>query len=425
MKIKFLLIILILLNEFTLAQNYIKTSKLKSDFVIKINKEKFYKNLERDIYKTFSQKLIENIDNWISALKNAESLLLKNNKIENALKKSLTLPVDKYIKLQKTALEYSYALYPNQFESLIADVFFNTKDKISFAIAVKYLLRINYKRKPNDFYLTALNTRFKIKNNSLLLSLKYDLNHPDNLKFKDQPDLIDLLNHPIQNGKTIVYSFQKKDRKYPGITIIKKPDGTFVKNKDGSIFHIPQLALSFSNLPGYLPNGNTPEGIYSIIGWYISPTKTIGPSPNLLVRSPFEVAPKIFFHNQNQHTRWNIEDYKNLLPDSWKDYFPIYNSFYAGKTGRKLIIVHGSTDEIKYFESQPYYPLTPTRGCLSSKEIWDEETGKCLQSDQVNLINAYKSTLQKRGFLIVIEIDDKQYPRFFDDFDNFLKNPQR
>ncbi len=48
--------------------------------------------------------------------------------------------------------------------------------------------------------------------------------------------------------------------------------------------------------------------------------------------------------------------------------------------------MHGSTDEIKYFEEQPFYPLTPTRGCLSSKEIWSEKTGKSVDSDQLKLI---------------------------------------
>ena len=83
--------------------------------------------------------------------------------------------------------------------------------------------------------------------------------------------------------------------------------------------------------------------------------------------------------------------------------------------------MHGSTDETKYFKDFPYFPLTPTRGCLSSKEIWSDETGFCIESDQVNLINAYKSTKRKKGFLVVIEIDNKEEPIKIEEIERFLK----
>ena len=96
------------------------------------------------------------------------------------------------------------------------------------------------------------------------------------------------------------------------------------------------------------------------------------------------------------------------MPDSWKNYFPIYQSFYSGMIGRKLIIMHGSADELNYFKDFPYFPFTPTRGCLSSIEIWDENTGYCIESDQAKLINSFFSTHQTKGFLIVVELDDKK-----------------
>ncbi len=410
-KFKILLILLLLITEFVPAQNYINSSRLKSKFVIKENKDRYYKNLENNIKITFGKDILENINDWEVALKNAESILFKNKFVKSALKKSLSLPVDKFLKLQRTSLEAAYALYGNGFNILINNIWVKTNDKTSYAISTNYLISSNYKNRDKAFYSNDLKLRFKnFNNSSLLRSLYFDLTVTTKEKFDRQPSLSELLNHVFQKGKTIVYSFHRKNRKYPGITIIRKPDGTFVKNSTGEIFNIPQLALSYSNLPGYIPNGNTPEGIYSIIGWYISPTETIGPTPNILVRSPFEVTPDIFFHGNNQHKIWNINDYESLLPDSWKNYFPIYQSYYAGKSGRRLIIMHGSTDELKFFENQPYFPLTPTRGCLSSKEIWDEQTGKCLESDQVKLINAFKSTGQKKGFLVVVEIDDKNEP---------------
>ena len=56
------------------------------------------------------------------------------------------------------------------------------------------------------------------------------------------------------------------------------------------------------------------------------------------------------------------------------------------------------------------YPLTPTRGCLSSKEIWDSKTGKLVESDQLKLVNAIKRVDRWKGFLVVIELDNKEIP---------------
>ena len=266
-----------------------------------------------------------------------------------------------------------------------------------------------------------LEKRFSNWNSTpILKSLHYYLTNSIRIIFANQPPLKDLIHSPIQKGKTILYTFLRNNRNYPGITIIKKPNGKFVKNADGTIFNIPQLAISYSNLPSYIPNGNTPTGIYSIVGTYITPTESIGPTPNILVRSPFEVSPEIFFHNKNKYTQFTKADYDELLPKTWQNYFPIYQSFYSGKSGRKLIIMHGSTDNLTYYKNMPYYPMSPTRGCLSSKELWDSKTGKCLESDQVKLINAFRSTKQNKGFLVVIELDDKNKPVTLNDIKKYL-----
>ena len=47
-------------------------------------------------------------------------------------------------------------------------------------------------------------------------------------------------------------------------------------------------------------------------------------------------------------------------------------------------------------------------GCLTSKEIWDEETGQRSQSDQQKLINAMIPAGGAQGYAIVINLDDEQ-----------------
>lgn len=404
------------------AQNQTELENLKSNFVKSENKEKYYTNLAKNIETTFKNDKKINSPQWIKSLRDAQSILFKNSSVQNGLMISLTQPVDKEIKLQRTALEIAYTLYPNYFLELISHIYKMTKDPLSFVISTHYLLRTENKNANVSFFLNDLKIRFPdYSKKEQLRGLYNELNTRISQKIETIPNLSELLQHNFMPGKTIIYSFHRKNREFPGITIIKKADGNFVKNDDKSIFYIPQLALSYSNLPGYIPNGNTPEGIYSIVGWYISPTETIGPTPNVLTRSPFEVSPKIFYHGKNQNQKWNFEEYKKLLPVSWQNYSPIYQSYFAGKSGRRLIIMHGSTDELSYFKDFPYYPLAPTRGCLSAKEIWSHQTGKCIESDQLKLINALRSTKQTKGFLVVIEIDDKQEPIKISEIEKYLK----
>jgi hypothetical protein len=268
-----------------------------------------------------------------------------------------------------------------------------------FSAASIYLL----KHKTKNEILDSLTHRFKnYTSDPILIMLgQYLTNNPES------PPLMALLSHDFQENKTIVFSFQRKDRNYPGLVIIKSPDGKFVRNEDSTIFHVPQLALSVSNFPGFLKNGNTPQGIYSIQKFYYTPTIEIGPSPILLSRIPYEINAGKFYHGETQNYKWDINDYKNLLPDSWKDFLPIYESFYAGKSGRRVIVAHGSADDMKFYKDKIYSPLTPTKGCLSTKEVWDDK-GRLIESDQVKFMNAFFSTKQLYGFLIVVEIDDKK-----------------
>ena len=168
---------------------------------------------------------------------------------------------------------------------------------ISYSISAHYLLHNEETLDVKLEYLEDIRKKFpNYKENEILKSLYNDLENKLSSAKQQYPKIEDILNHDFQSGKTIIYTIHRKNRKIPGITLVKKPDGEFLRNSDNSLFHIPQLALSYSDLPGYIPNGNTPQGIYSVIGWYISNTETIGPTPAVLVRSPFEVSPRTFYH---------------------------------------------------------------------------------------------------------------------------------
>jgi hypothetical protein len=47
-------------------------------------------------------------------------------------------------------------------------------------------------------------------------------------------------------------------------------------------------------------------------------------------------------------------------------------------------------------------------GCLCAKELWNPTTGHLLVSEQNNLVNAFLSTPGRKGWLIVLDLDDQR-----------------
>jgi hypothetical protein len=204
--------------------------------------------------------------------------------------------------------------------------------------------------------------------------------------------------------------------------MVRDASGNFRKDSTGNYFAVPQLARSINNLPGYISNGNTPEGIFRMKGYDVSRSNFIGPTVNVQLSMPFEKSPDYFSAGYPvADSAWNISYYRRLLPDALKDYEPLYESYWAGKAGRREIIIHGTTIDPLYYRNEPYYPLTPTMGCLTSKEIWSEQTGQRIESDQQKLINAMIPAGGAQGYAIVINIDDAERPVLLYDIVPFIE----
>lgn len=103
-------------------------------------------------------------------------------------------------------------------------------------------------------------------------------------------------------------------------------------------------------------------------------------------------------------------------------------AWYAGMAGRSEMLCHGTTANPDWYKGLPYYPNTPSLGCLTAKEIWDPKTGKALHSDQLALYTAWIRACQNRdyapqskdepvpvaesltGFLVVVELNASPCP---------------
>jgi hypothetical protein len=310
---------------------------------------------------------------------------------------------------QRAFFQFSYANYPTEFLSAAEKILQQTNDAALFVLCAEYVWQNSNNSNTRKFILAAYDSKRTRPGFSLACKLLIE-----KLSEEEQPvpPIGDLLKQKFQNNAVVVFSIQRKNRNYPGLLVIRKQDGKFLRTADGSLFHLPQLARSLYNLPSYISNGNTPQGIYRINGFDTSANTFIGPSENLQLLMPFEATPTDYNPKLNKDSvpRWHIAFYKNLLPPSWQLYKPMYDAYYASLMGRTEIIAHGSTINTEYYKSKPYYPLTPSMGCLVTKELWDKKTGRRTQSDQQLLTDAIKKVSGSNGYLIVVETADKNEP---------------
>lgn len=405
MRRLFFLAIIISLSADGYSQLYFKG-------VLKANREKMYRNLvQLTINKNLSYPLADSTEeNWQDAFGALEVLRYRSMWIDGRIKIAAEQMPQQSVIFQRAALELLYANYPDTFYQPVKLLLMQTDQPKIFAMCASYILQSRRAEEDASFLSVKaqqmLNT---YPDNPILQQLLFSIAQRKNAAAI--PSLVALLQKNYLKGHTLVFSFQRKNRDYPGIVMVRDAKGNFIMDSLGRYFSVPQLARSISNLPGYLSNGNTPEGIFRMKGYDVSRASFIGPTVNIQLTMPFERSPKDFYADSSiSDTTWNISYYKNLLPKEWKDYYPIYQSYYAGKAGRNEIIIHGTTVNPAYYAAQPYYPLTPTQGCLTSKEIWNEETGQRQESDQQQLIQAMIKAGGANGYTFVINIDDEQRP---------------
>ena len=123
---------------------------------------------------------------------------------------------------------------------------------------------------------------------------------------------------------------------------------------------------------------------------------------------PYESKPAVFFADSTMpDIPWQKEMYTSMLPETWKNYNGIYESFYAGAMGRYDVIMHGTTIDPEFYKGQKYFPQTPSLGCLCSYEEWNE-AGYRLNSNQQKIVDALNAIGSSDGYVVVIDIDNKK-----------------
>lgn len=405
MKRYFFIITFFIFSVSLFAQQAV-TDTVYSKVTTKQARQQRYKYL---VDTTIKQWLAEplNDDNegdWNEALWSLELLQYKDNFTKQKLVIAWNNTAQRSDYFQKNLLETTYSLYKKEFKTQVSNLMRQTHSVGIFIRCAEYVLRAD-----------SVNARIKIAS---LIKSKFPGDSSVGLqilksriaikKHQSLPPLNDIFSADFLKGQTVIYSLQRSNRNYAGLVIIRKPDGTFVKDSSGNYFHTAQLARAITDYPFYITNGNTPQGILRFSGFDVSRILYIGPTQNLQLQLPYETTPDAFFADSTLiDSLWSKEMYASLLPASWKNYNGIYESFYAGEMGRTAVIMHGTTIDPEFYKTQTYYPQTPSLGCLCSYEEWDS-SGFRISSNQQQIVDILNSIGSSNGYVVVIDIDNKK-----------------
>lgn len=400
-------------------------ASITTDFVKYEKRTSFKKNLdEQTITHSFQLPIDSSTESqYKDACWAISQFLVKSPLIESGFNRLFLSYWQLEYDTKRALLEAVYATYPTQFQSQVSNLIALEQTPKLFAMQSLYLLRTNADAYSNEKLIRQLVQQFpSYQQNNILVELyKYLLNHQSFTQLA-LPDLNQLFLHQQSRQLVTIYSFQKWNRDYPGLAALQQSNGHFLRDSMGQILLIEQLARAGSNLPYFITNGNTPQGVYSITGTEVSKNLFIGPTPNLQLLMPFE-ADSAYWHMGYDSSKDALANYKGLLPKEWANYEPMQESFYAGKAGRSEILAHGTTIDPEYFKGFPFYPISPTLGCLCAKELWNIFNGRLQESRQLQLANGLMQQKNQKGLLMVINIDNQASPvdasKIREQLDNF------
>ncbi len=357
------------------------------DFASKNIREKVKQELVQKINSAIELPFVEkNYIQYKGAFWAMELMLYQNQNVEINILNWIAQLKFVNASMQWILLEYLFTIYPGKYSDLVKKNWDILKsDKIK-ALALEYMSVEKF-----DTSL-LLNDAFKGSSYYRLFKMIHQENKSTNLFTSNN-----FLQYSFLPNQTVLISFQYADRNTPGYLMVRLSNGKWLSDANNKPYQFQQLARSITNMPYYLTNGNTPQGLYKLTGFDSSTNNWIGPTTNLQMLMPFEKDGKNnFFETQNVE-----KEYKELL-GSLAENINLWQSYEAGKIGRTEIIAHGTTIPTDFYKSTTYFPCTPSLGCLCSPEIWDDN-GKRELSIQNEWILLLKQRQLNPNFLLVIE----------------------
>ena len=358
----------------------------------------------RDI---FSSSAANKIEDALPAALNA--VMLFNIEVEPArthLLAALPNLPNKSADYQRQILTAAYALDPIESAPIVLNILPQLSTPREFCIAAYLVLKAQ--KSSASMLKTILQNQFPDgQNEPRLVALRQTLDHVLNPAPTASPPLKDLLATPFKPGLPVIFSLQRRGRQTMGLALVRAADGRFMRNEQGQVLAIAQLALALNGLPGTITNGNTPQGVFTIRGAGTATNPWIGPTPYLHSKLPIEASVAEFLHQEDQTQEqaqvWSEAVYQSLVPAIWRP--ALTEAWLAGLAGRNDILIHGTTVNPDNYRGASFFPGTPTAGCLATSEYWSPAEGRMIKSDQLNLVKAFTASGKDSGYLVVAEID--------------------
>ena len=388
--------------------------------VLQANRDRLYKNITtRGINNKLSLSLsAETESDWAAAFGSMTFLQYHTPFTDAAVASAVERFSANNVELDKALVTYLYSMHINQYKETLGEKLEGIKDDYLYTLLADYLLAAETGTYKLNELRKDIRTRYATRTANILQQAQIE-----NLGRKDvAQEIAPFFAKEYLPGKVLLISVQRKNRDWPGLVMVRDSSGNFLKINDSTYFSQPQLARSVSDLPYYFFNGNTPQGILRMDGFDTSRGAFIGPTTNVQFTLPFEYKAGHFFKDSLlADTGWSVSRYKDLLPKKLRNEPKLLEAWTAGKLGRSEIIAHGSTVDPNYYKDAKYFPLTPSQGCLSSKEIWNTSTGILMESDQLTLTRMISRAGGPQGYCIVVELNDEQKPVSIDEIISFLQ----
>jgi hypothetical protein len=200
-----------------------------------------------------------------------------------------------------------------------------------------------------------------------------------------------------------IFMFCRDNRLYPCLMVMKDEKGDPIR-ENGQLWNHKSLASSKAGLPSYTRNGNTPSGVYTL-------------------DSVMPVADQVISYGRNRRIIVNFIPksadetlHKRLLPASSQNHEWWQPAITARDIGRNLFRIHG-TGKINKDPHTPYFPFMRTSGCIAQREnaysgvVYNDQRillDKIMMA--LGLVPSFANEIHVKGFLYLIEIDDKAAP---------------
>jgi hypothetical protein len=376
----FLLLLFFICKKDTTAQPFSFASRQVRDSITAELRAK----VENTVIRPVSEQTLKD---WKSACWAMELMLYKPRGFKKRIPAILAELPKQPVLFQQSFLEMLITLYPGKFKKQLQEIWQNLgSDKVKAMALEQLALAKHY---------PAISTAEKFYSSDYYTFYKQSWAEKKNVF----PQKNDFLDTGFLKGQTVLVSFQHRNRNKPGCLMIRTASHEWMKDNKGNPLCFTQLARSIINMPWYLTNGNTPQGLHKIIGTGVSSNNWIGPTPNLQLVMPLEDSPQLFFSD----TVRSLHQYKKLL-GPLSNFTGLYESYYAGRIGRSEIIAHGTTIPEWYYLKENYYPCTPSLGCLCSPETWSAG-GELINSVQKEWMTVVQQLAPQPVYLVVAEVE--------------------